>query len=309
MPKDKAKHAQNTALIARVKAFLELPAPAAADAMIDAASGGTTTAEAAAAAATGATSAAASSAPPPHLHDAFDLILLDPPCSGFGLRPRLVGFEAPHALEVALSGQYQLEMLLGCARQLARRGGRISYSTCTTSWHENERNVLAALSVAASAYDSLGRRDAPAPPVETEEKQADEKLSSTSSAAVTSATTIADRYAGDGCGVLRLCHSSECTDVIDATRACDGWARLAALADAAGATAAVRRRTDIVALAKHHASNQQHNAADVDSSHGYLVFRFGPSDAGAAPQAPLYGEVPPFAFDGVGFFLALFRKE
>ena len=70
----------------------------------------------------------------------FDGILLDPPCTGFGLRPRLRTFEIADEKGVENSADYQRK-LLSTAVALTRPGGFISYSTCTTSNQENEMNV------------------------------------------------------------------------------------------------------------------------------------------------------------------------
>jgi 16S rRNA C967 or C1407 C5-methylase (RsmB/RsmF family) len=73
----------------------------------------------------------------------FDRILLDPPCTGFGLRPRF----RPHehtAAEVEDSADYQRK-LLKTAGAMLKPGGLVSYSTCTLSPAENERTVRWAL--------------------------------------------------------------------------------------------------------------------------------------------------------------------
>ena len=66
----------------------------------------------------------------------FDRVLLDPPCSGLGLRPRL----RPQTASLAdLEGfaSYQRK-LLRTAAQLLRPGGTLVYSTCTINPMENE---------------------------------------------------------------------------------------------------------------------------------------------------------------------------
>lgn len=73
----------------------------------------------------------------------FDGILLDPPCTGLGLRPRLASH--PHTVDdVRGSADYQRK-LMDTAVQLIRPGGVISYSTCTITAEENEENVAAFL--------------------------------------------------------------------------------------------------------------------------------------------------------------------
>ena len=73
----------------------------------------------------------------------FDRILLDPPCTGLGLRPRLQMGRHKYA-DVMESADYQ-RRLLKTAWQRLKVGGVLSYSTCTLSPAENESNVLWAL--------------------------------------------------------------------------------------------------------------------------------------------------------------------
>ncbi|TPP40767.1 NOL1/NOP2/sun family protein [Leishmania donovani] len=76
--------------------------------------------------------------------DSFDAVLIDPPCTGMGLRPKLM----PHAQSIASiqrSADYQRKLFDSCIRHI--RGspaspGVIVYSTCTTTLEENEANVL-----------------------------------------------------------------------------------------------------------------------------------------------------------------------
>ncbi|KAK7194570.1 PUA domain/NOL1/NOP2/sun family [Novymonas esmeraldas] len=84
------------------------------------------------------------SASPSHA-DSFDAVLLDPPCTGMGLRPKLM----PHAQTVAAiqqSADYQRKLLDSCLRHLRcyppASPGVLVYSTCTTTLEENEANVL-----------------------------------------------------------------------------------------------------------------------------------------------------------------------
>lgn len=84
----------------------------------------------------------------------FDRILLDPPCTGLGLRPRL--HPHPHTVaEVVASADYQRHLLL-LALAAVRVGGRVSYSTCTISIEENEGVVAAALAAAPDAQAAGG---------------------------------------------------------------------------------------------------------------------------------------------------------
>ncbi|KAG5477288.1 hypothetical protein LSCM4_04506 [Leishmania orientalis] len=76
--------------------------------------------------------------------DSFDAVLLDPPCTGMGLRPKLM----PHVQSIASIQQaadYQRKLFDSCIRHI--RGsptspGVLVYSTCTTTLEENEANVL-----------------------------------------------------------------------------------------------------------------------------------------------------------------------
>lgn len=73
----------------------------------------------------------------------FDRILLDPTCSGLGLRPRL----RPHDANLAFvldTADYQRK-LLRTAHDVLAPGGRMTYSTCTLAPSENEQNVQWAL--------------------------------------------------------------------------------------------------------------------------------------------------------------------
>jgi 16S rRNA C967 or C1407 C5-methylase (RsmB/RsmF family) len=74
--------------------------------------------------------------------ESFDRIVLDPPCTALGLRPRL-SIDLP-AAEMARTPGYQRRML-HVAAQLLKPGGRLVYSTCTMNPEENECNVAYAL--------------------------------------------------------------------------------------------------------------------------------------------------------------------
>ena len=77
-----------------------------------------------------------------HLQEAFDMVLVDAPCSGEGLfcvsdtarRQWSVGYTA-----VCASRQYQI---LLDAWQMLKPGGALIYCTCTTNKAENEGNVI-----------------------------------------------------------------------------------------------------------------------------------------------------------------------
>ncbi|MHA1201420.1 MAG: methyltransferase domain-containing protein [Candidatus Heimdallarchaeaceae archaeon] len=68
----------------------------------------------------------------------FDKILIDPPCSSLGLRPRLV-----HNVDVKLIksiAKYQKAILFACDK-LLKNNGTIIYSTCTITKEENEEII------------------------------------------------------------------------------------------------------------------------------------------------------------------------
>ncbi|CDJ42481.1 NOL1/NOP2/sun family protein, putative [Eimeria tenella] len=80
---------------------------------------------------------------PTQLKDSFDKVLADVPCTGLGLRPRIV-YDDVDMHSVREAARYQREFLAaGCA--LLKPGGVLVYSTCSISWAENEDNVLWAL--------------------------------------------------------------------------------------------------------------------------------------------------------------------
>lgn len=75
---------------------------------------------------------------PGYPRGSFDFILLDPPCSALGLRPRL-----NHACSLEdLKGyrSYQRQFI-EVAVALLREGGELVFSTCTFDPMENEENV------------------------------------------------------------------------------------------------------------------------------------------------------------------------
>ncbi|MEE9410645.1 MAG: methyltransferase domain-containing protein [Candidatus Heimdallarchaeota archaeon] len=65
----------------------------------------------------------------------FDKILIDPPCTSLGLRPRLV-IEC-NKKNILSASQYQKSILYSC-NQLLKDGGSMIYSTCTVTKEENE---------------------------------------------------------------------------------------------------------------------------------------------------------------------------
>ena len=66
----------------------------------------------------------------------FDKILLDPPCSALGLRPKL--FVTQDSLrELEKHVEYQ-QKFVDQAVKLLKVGGHMTYSTCTINGDENE---------------------------------------------------------------------------------------------------------------------------------------------------------------------------
>ena len=76
----------------------------------------------------------------------FDRILLDPPCSALGLRPRLLlsKLMSDGVATISQTANYQKAFLWG-AVQLLKVGGILVYSTCTLTAEENEAQVTNAL--------------------------------------------------------------------------------------------------------------------------------------------------------------------
>lgn len=72
----------------------------------------------------------------------FDYVLLDAPCSGVGLRPRLV--EKSSFEDFALRGPYQRKLFREAYR-LLKKGGAMVFSTCTLNPDEGEKVVKFAL--------------------------------------------------------------------------------------------------------------------------------------------------------------------
>lgn len=67
-----------------------------------------------------------------------DKIMLDPPCSALGVRPKL--YENKTLRDVIAAMEYQRQFLKAAAKKI-RPGGTILYSTCTMTLEENELNV------------------------------------------------------------------------------------------------------------------------------------------------------------------------
>ena len=73
----------------------------------------------------------------------FDRVLLDPPCSALGLRPKLVQAFLD-CRTFGVHAAYQ-KLFLWVAVQMLKVGGTLVYSTCTLAPEENEGQVAAAL--------------------------------------------------------------------------------------------------------------------------------------------------------------------
>eukprot|EP00698_Gefionella_okellyi_P016274 TRINITY_DN464_c0_g1_i8.p1 TRINITY_DN464_c0_g1~~TRINITY_DN464_c0_g1_i8.p1 ORF type:complete len:222 (+),score=3.35 TRINITY_DN464_c0_g1_i8:638-1303(+) len=72
----------------------------------------------------------------------FDRVLLDPPCSALGLRPKLKDMSS--GKNVSAQSKYQ-KSLMRSAFRLLKVGGTLVYSTCTINPQENEMMVRYAL--------------------------------------------------------------------------------------------------------------------------------------------------------------------
>ncbi len=75
------------------------------------------------------------------LHESFDLVLVDPPCSGTGVfdrNPRMKWYLSPQSVERFAALQ---QRFLDSALPLMAEDGRILYCTCSVTVEENERVV------------------------------------------------------------------------------------------------------------------------------------------------------------------------
>ncbi|XP_055327396.1 tRNA (cytosine(72)-C(5))-methyltransferase NSUN6-like [Paramacrobiotus metropolitanus] len=79
---------------------------------------------------------ATASGPPPYPAEMFDRILVDAPCSGSGLRPRL-SLKSLHLKQICSCPRNQKAILKGTI-PLLKRGGTLVYSTCSVLQRENE---------------------------------------------------------------------------------------------------------------------------------------------------------------------------
>eukprot|EP00164_Ancoracysta_twista_P018812 GFYU01032748.1.p1 GENE.GFYU01032748.1~~GFYU01032748.1.p1 ORF type:complete len:477 (+),score=78.80 GFYU01032748.1:59-1432(+) len=74
--------------------------------------------------------------------ESFDKVLLDPPCSALGLRPKLR--ETITVQELDQAADYQKKLIHSAVR-LLKPGGTLVYSTCTLNPKENELQIARAL--------------------------------------------------------------------------------------------------------------------------------------------------------------------
>ena len=92
----------------------------------------------------------------PEYDSAFDVVLCDVPCSGFGVlnnRPDIKLFRENKDISELMKLQYAI--LCNCSRYV-KRGGHLVYSTCTVFDNENGQNIRKFLKEHANfAYDTI----------------------------------------------------------------------------------------------------------------------------------------------------------
>ncbi|OYT60299.1 MAG: hypothetical protein B6U75_02085 [Desulfurococcales archaeon ex4484_217_1] len=71
----------------------------------------------------------------PSLKNKVDRIVLDPPCSAIGVRPKL--YDEKKYSDIVNLAQYQIQFFKP-AYELLKKGGILVYSTCTVTLEENE---------------------------------------------------------------------------------------------------------------------------------------------------------------------------
>ncbi|HUC93409.1 MAG TPA: 16S rRNA (cytosine(967)-C(5))-methyltransferase RsmB [Paenibacillus sp.] len=79
--------------------------------------------------------------PEKHAEASMDLVLLDAPCSGFGVirrKPEIKWTKSPEDVDAIAALQ---KRLLEAAARLVKPGGTLVYSTCTIERRENERQI------------------------------------------------------------------------------------------------------------------------------------------------------------------------
>ncbi len=82
-----------------------------------------------------------------YLHTDFpwliaDKVLIDPPCSTLGVIPKV--FDVKRYKDITTLSKYQFQFISEAVR-IVRKGGLITYSTCTVTLEENEENIRRAI--------------------------------------------------------------------------------------------------------------------------------------------------------------------
>lgn len=82
-----------------------------------------------------------------YLHTDFpwliaDKVLIDPPCSTLGVIPKV--FDVKRYKDIITLSKYQFQSISEAVR-IVRKGGLITYSTCTVTLEENEENIRRAI--------------------------------------------------------------------------------------------------------------------------------------------------------------------
>ncbi len=85
----------------------------------------------------------------PRIAGRVDIVIVDPPCSNLGVRPKL--YERKDMRDVMALASYQ-QQFLRTAMRMVRKGGIVAYSTCTLTELENELNVVSALLSSEGAH-------------------------------------------------------------------------------------------------------------------------------------------------------------
>ncbi|ABN69828.1 Fmu (Sun) domain protein [Staphylothermus marinus F1] len=77
-----------------------------------------------------------------NVSEKVDKILIDPPCTGLGVRPKIdIDIRGE---DIVVLSKYQRQFLNSASTILTRKG-IIVYSTCTLTWEENEENIIYAV--------------------------------------------------------------------------------------------------------------------------------------------------------------------
>ncbi len=72
------------------------------------------------------------------LVNAFDKVLIDPPCTGLGVRPKIIINKTCRDLHNSFMYQRQF---FNAAKHILKENGLLIYSTCTLTLEENEENI------------------------------------------------------------------------------------------------------------------------------------------------------------------------